>query len=25
LNRTFGIDNGRLWTARGCSGYFELR
>jgi hypothetical protein len=25
LNRTYGIDNGRLWTARGCSGNFELR
>jgi hypothetical protein len=25
LNRTFGVDNGRLWTARGCSGHFELR
>jgi Peptidase inhibitor family I36/Protein of unknown function (DUF3011) len=25
LNRTFGVDNGRLWTARGCSGNFELR
>jgi hypothetical protein len=25
LNRTFGIDEGRLWTARGCSGNFEFR
>lgn len=25
LNRTFGIDDGRLWTSRGCSGYFEFR
>lgn len=25
LNRTFGIDNGRLWTASGCSGTFEVR
>lgn len=23
--RTFGLDNGRLWTARGCSGSFEIR
>jgi Peptidase inhibitor family I36/Protein of unknown function (DUF3011) len=25
LNQTFGIDNGRLWTSRGCSGTFEVR
>lgn len=25
LNRTFGLDEGRLWTARGCSGTFEVR
>ncbi|HEU5400524.1 MAG TPA: DUF3011 domain-containing protein [Terriglobales bacterium] len=24
-NRTFGIDNGRLWTSRGCAGTFEIR
>jgi len=24
-NRTYGIDNGRLWTAHGCSGTFEVR
>jgi hypothetical protein len=24
-DRTFGIDNGRLWTGRGCSGTFEVR
>ncbi len=24
-NRSFGIDNGRLWTSRGCSGTFEVR
>ncbi len=23
--RTFGLDNGRLWTSRGCSGTFEIR
>ncbi len=23
--RTFGLDNGRLWTSRGCSGTFEVR
>lgn len=22
--RTFGVDNGRLWTSRGCSGTFEV-
>jgi hypothetical protein len=25
LNQTYGIDNGRLWTSRGCSGTFEVR
>lgn len=25
LNRTFGIDDGRLWTSYGCSGTFEVR
>jgi hypothetical protein len=25
LNQTFGIDDGRLWTSRGCSGTFEVR
>jgi hypothetical protein len=25
LNRTFGLDEGRLWTAQGCSGTFEVR
>ncbi len=24
-NRTFGIDDGKLWTGRGCSGTFEIR
>jgi hypothetical protein len=24
-NQTFGIDNGRLWTSRGCAGTFEVR
>ena len=24
-DRTFGIDDGRLWTGRGCSGTFEVR
>lgn len=23
--RTFGVDNGRLWTSRGCAGTFEIR
>lgn len=23
--RTFGVDNGRLWTSRGCAGTFEVR
>ncbi len=23
--RTFGLDNGRLWTGRGCAGTFEVR
>jgi beta/gamma crystallin/DUF3011 family protein len=23
--RTFGLDNGRLWTSRGCAGTFEVR
>jgi len=24
-NQTFGVDDGRLWTGRGCSGTFEVR
>jgi hypothetical protein len=24
-NQSFGIDDGRLWTGRGCSGTFEIR
>jgi hypothetical protein len=24
-NQSFGIDDGRLWTGRGCSGTFEVR
>jgi Protein of unknown function (DUF3011)/Peptidase inhibitor family I36 len=23
--RTFGVDNGRLWTSHGCAGTFEIR
>ena len=25
LNQTYGLDDGRLWTSRGCSGTFEIR
>ena len=25
FNQSFGIDNGQLWTGRGCSGTFEVR
>jgi hypothetical protein len=24
-NRTFGVDDGRLWTGHGCAGTFEIR